>query len=88
VETAETVNAKKTTLGPPDVPGLLKTVDEVYVAKGKAVVHLDLRKEKPDRATLDKLFLGPTGNLRAPTFRVGRTLVVGFDQATYERLFR
>jgi hypothetical protein len=29
---------------------------------------------------------GPTGNLRAPTLRVGRTLVVGFDEATYRKV--
>lgn len=28
--------------------------------------------------------LGPTGNLRAPTLRVGKTVLVGFDQDTYE----
>jgi hypothetical protein len=30
--------------------------------------------------------LGPTGNLRAPTLRVGRTLIVGFDEETYRRV--
>jgi len=30
--------------------------------------------------------LGPTRNLRAPTLRVGRTLVVGFDEGTYRRV--
>jgi len=29
---------------------------------------------------------GPTGNLRAPSLRKGRTLIVGFDEATYRRL--
>ncbi len=28
--------------------------------------------------------LGPTGNLRAPTLVVGKTVIVGFDQETYE----
>jgi len=32
------------------------------------------------------LLLGPTGNLRAPTFRKGRTLIVGFDEATSKRV--
>ena len=32
------------------------------------------------------LLLGPTGNLRAPTLRKGRTLLVGFDEATYARV--
>lgn len=57
-------------------------MNEIYASKGKRVVHLDLRKEKPDRVTLLGLLLGPTGNLRAPTLRVGRTLLVGFDEAT------
>jgi hypothetical protein len=29
---------------------------------------------------------GPTGNLQDPTLRKGRTLIVGFDEATYERV--
>jgi len=51
------------------------------------VVHLKLKTDKPDKATLAKLLLGPTGNLRAPTLRKGKTLVVGFDQKTYEEVF-
>jgi len=65
---------------------LVRGVDEVYAAKGTRVVHVDLRKEKPDEPTLRALLLGPTGNLRAPTLRRGRTLIVGFDEATYARL--
>lgn len=29
--------------------------------------------------------LGPTGNLRAPTLRVGKTVVVGFNEEVYNR---
>jgi len=61
-------------------------VDELYVAKGKKIVHLDLKHEKPPRAELLGLLLGPTGNLRAPTLRKGRKLIVGFDEGTYKRL--
>jgi len=56
----------------------------VHVAKGKKVIHLDLRKDKPAKSELLDLLLGPTGNLRAPTVRKGRTLLVGFDEATYK----
>ncbi len=62
--------------------------DEIYASKGKQVVHLDLKKDKPDAATLKGLLLGPTGNLRAPTLRKGRTLIVGFDEATYKKLLK
>jgi hypothetical protein len=41
----------------------------------------------PGEGALKGLLLGPTGNLRAPTLRRGRTLIVGFDEATYARLF-
>jgi arsenate reductase-like glutaredoxin family protein len=64
----------------------LKDVDELYVAKGKKIVHVDLKREKPPRAELLGLLLGPTGNLRAPTLRRGRKLIVGFDEATYKQL--
>ena len=39
--------------------------------------------DRPDDATLLTHLLGPTGNLRAPTLKVGKTLLVGFHEATY-----
>ena len=66
---------------------LTKQVNEIYAAKGKKVVYVNLKKEKPDREELKKILLGPTGNLRAPTLRKGKTLIVGFDEETYEKLF-
>ena len=80
------MDAKKQTITGGHALGVLAKVDELYVARGKRVVHVDLRKDKPDRATLLGLLLGPTGNLRAPTIRKGRTLLVGFDEATYRQV--
>ena len=62
---------------------MLKGVSTLIVAKGKSVVELDLKNEKPDNETILALLLGPTGNLRAPTARVGTTLLVGFNEQTY-----
>ncbi len=67
---------------------LTSEVDEIFASKGKQVVHLDLKKEKPEKATLLGLLLGPTGNLRAPTLRKGRTLIVGFEEATYGKILK
>ena len=47
-----------------------------------------MQKDKPTDERLAELLLGPTGNLRAPTLRIGKTLVVGFEEATYKKLFR
>lgn len=86
METAEQIDAKKNTLKASDALALARKADHIYAAKGKNVVHLDMKKDKPDDETLVGLIVGPTGNLRAPTLRVGKTLVVGFDAATYEKL--
>lgn len=65
---------------------LAKQVDEIYATKGRQVIHVNLKKDKPDEDTLTNLLIGRTGNLRAPVIRKGRTLIVGFDEATYMRL--
>ena len=80
------MDAKKKTLAGPEALVLARAAEQIYVAKGKKIVHVDLKKEKPDDATLLRLMLGPTGNLRAPTVRRGKTLIVGFDAAIYADL--
>ena len=70
-----------------DALALLTGINEIYATKGKKVIHLNLAKDKPDTATLESLLIGPSGNLRAPTIRQGKTLIVGFDEETYAKLF-
>lgn len=82
------MDARKATLKEKEALALAGGVDDIYASKGKQVIHVDLKKDKPDAATLKRLLLGPTGNLRAPTLRKGRTLIVGFDEATYAKLVK
>ncbi len=56
----------------------------MIAAKGKKVVIFDMKKDPPKDAELSSHLLGPTGNLRAPTARVGSTLVVGFEEGAYD----
>jgi arsenate reductase-like glutaredoxin family protein len=65
----------------------LKGIDEIYAAKGKKVVHVNLKTNRPDDDELVKLMLGPTGNLRAPTLQQGKTLVIGFNSELYSEIF-
>lgn len=83
---AETVDAKKVRFAEREALALLEGVEEIWAAKGKKVVHFDLARLKPSRADLLGVLLGPSGNLRAPTLRHGRALIVGFDEATYAKL--
>jgi arsenate reductase-like glutaredoxin family protein len=61
-------------------------MNELIAAKGKKVERIDLRKGKPDQATVTRLMIGPSGNLRAPTLRVGKKILVGFDEESYEKV--
>ncbi len=81
------MNARQTSYRASEALAMVKQVNQLYVAKGKKVVTIDLKKEKPDEATLQKLLLGPTGNLRAPTLRKGKTLIVGFEPEMYRKVF-
>ncbi|MCP4890683.1 MAG: hypothetical protein GY904_29305 [Planctomycetaceae bacterium] len=60
---------------------------KLLVAKGKKVTHIDLKKERPDDESLIKMMLGPTGNLRAPTLKVGKTVLVGFNPEAFTDTF-
>ncbi len=46
-----------------------------------------MKNNRPDDATLLAHMLGPTGNLRAPAIRRGKTLLVGFNEEAYASLF-
>lgn len=74
-------------LGLTDALALVRQADRLVVAKGKKLTELDLSDEPPSDDTVAKLMLGPTGNLRAPTLRVGRTLVVGYNEEALTETF-
>jgi arsenate reductase-like glutaredoxin family protein len=88
IESGEVVDARKTSIAADEALKLLKDVDQIYVGKGKKLVHFDLTKDKPDKETLLAHIIGPTGNLRAPTIRRGKTLIVGFVEDAYSEVLK
>lgn len=74
-------------LGLSDALALVEQADRLVVAKGKKLTLLDLGLEPPTDDAVAKLMLGPTGNLRAPTLRVGRTLMVGYNEQALAEAF-
>ena len=70
-------------LGKSDALRMARSASRVVAAKGKNVVTFDMKKAPPDDEALAAAVLGPTGNLRAPTLRVGKTLLVGFNEQMY-----
>lgn len=58
---------------------LLDGVNDLYVAKGRKVVHIALPASRPSDEELLEMMLGRSGKLRAPTMRVGSKLIVGYN---------
>ena len=87
MKTKEEIDARKERYGEAESLKLLTGVNELLVAKGRKITRVDLRKNRPDDETLVALMLGPTGNLRAHTMKVGKTLMVGFNDEAYQELF-
>ncbi len=84
---ATRVDATKERIGPEDALKLLDGIDTVIAMRGKAVVKFSLKKDRPTDEELLAHLIGPTGNLRAPTARVKKTLLVGFEPETYGSVF-
>lgn len=74
----EQIDARKEKYGAQDAIKLARAATELWSAKGKKIVHYNLKKDNPTDEELIKVLMGPSGNLRAPTFRRGKKLFVGF----------
>jgi arsenate reductase-like glutaredoxin family protein len=83
----ETMDANKIRFDEEKALGLLRGIEKLIVAKGKKIQEFDLKHNRPPDETLLAHMMGPTGNLRAPTARIGKVLVVGFNEDFYRKLF-
>ena len=79
------MDASKERKGPAEALALAKTVQTIHVAKGKKFVTIDMKNPPPDDELVG-LMLGPSGNLRAPAIKKGKTLYVGFSEDAYQGL--
>jgi hypothetical protein len=73
-------STRKTPLTDADARRLLAQVDEVWIARGRAIDRKPARRAKPGDLK------GPTGGYRAPIVRRGGTLLVGFQEAALREL--
>ena len=83
LQVVEQINARKDRLGPDDAIKLARSVSELFVMRGKRLIHFDMKKDEPSDDELIRLMIGPSGNLRAPTMRRGNKLFVGFDEDAF-----
>ena len=81
----ETIDAKAK-WGRVDALRLAARASRIVVARGSQVVTFSMTQNRPDDETLLKHLLGPTGRLRAPALRIGKTLLVGFNEDAYTNI--
>jgi hypothetical protein len=86
VQVGERADAGRERRGRDEALALARTVDRIVVARGKKETTFDMKSDPPDEDTLLAHLLGPTGNLRAPTLRHGKTLLVGFSATAYGKV--
>ena len=80
----ETVDARKVRYGKADLKKFFADASKIVAARGAKSVVFDMKKDPPSPAELAKAVLGPSGNLRAPTLKVGKTYLVGFGAPAFE----
>jgi len=71
-------------LGEKEARQLIKGASKIFIAKGKKLE--EFRGGSARKEIVEKM-LGSTGNLRAPTIKVGKTLLVGYNEETYAKVF-
>lgn len=77
----ETVDARKESIPAEHAWDMLKKAEEIVIGKGKKYLRYEPSQE--NKAEILANCLGRTGNLRAPTLRVGRRFIVGFQEDMY-----
>jgi arsenate reductase-like glutaredoxin family protein len=83
VTVTETIPASRK-LQRDDAVALLAKATSMTVAKGKKVTTFKGGKNASEEAIV--AMLGSTGNLRAPTAVVGKTILVGFNEDAYNEV--
>ena len=68
-----------------DAEEKLKGMSKLIAMKGKKVIELNPKKDSLEDCVA--AMLGPTGNMRAPTIKVGKTLLVGFNEEVFSEAF-
>ena len=83
IEPKEIVPASRK-LGREEAREMAEAASKLIVSKGKKLSEFKTAGTASDEAV--DAMLGPTGNLRAPTLRIGKTILVGFSEETYGKV--
>jgi hypothetical protein len=63
---------------------MIRNAKLVHVAKGKKIIRWDPQTD--NREEILKTVMGPSGNLRAPTWQIDNNFLVGFGLELYQEV--
>lgn len=81
IEITDVVDARVTRIDENAAWDMFKSAASIPSAKGKKVLRFEHIAD--DKDVILTQVMGPSGNLRAPTYRVGNAFVVGFNPGLY-----
>ena len=81
MEIKEAIEARKQKIKGDVAWAILGSAEELVVGRGKKFQVFDPKED--DKEAILKVCLGRTGNLRAPTLKLGKRVVVGFNDDMY-----
>lgn len=86
IEILKSVNAVKDKIGTDEAWELIKTYKTVVVGKGKKFQEFEPVEE--NREQILKETIGRSGNLRAPSIKVGDKLIIGFTDDMFKKFIK
>ena len=80
----EITNASKEKIDANQAWDTIKSASSIHVAKGNKTISWNPKSD--DREEILKTVMGPSGNLRAPTWKIGSDILVGFNEEQYQQV--
>lgn len=81
---SEKINANKIKYNSDQSWEILKNAEIIFVSKGKK--EIEWITSKDEKNLILKSVLGPSGNLRAPTWRIKNSFLIGFNIEQYKKV--
>ncbi len=86
MDVVEQADARKEKIGADAAWEMFGEYETIRVGKGKK--YVEFAPVEKNKEALLKAALGRTGNLRAPTLKMGDRLIVGFNVDMYDRFLK
>lgn len=86
IASREVVLARQVAIEPTTAFAMLDKVQHLAVVRGSKVYEFERPQFAEQDEQIESMIIGRSGSLRAPTIRVGTTMIVGYEKNLYSRV--